>query len=116
MIAPPLRPASRESLYNPRMAARDDILRTLSAAMPELARDYHVTSVWVFGSIARGEDGPTSDADVLVEFSRTPTLFTLARLQRRLEELVGRPVDVGTPDSLREAIRTSVMREALRVA
>lgn len=98
------------------MSARDHILRTLAAAMPELARDYGVSSMSVFGSIARGDDEPGSDADILVEFSRTPTLFLLARLQRRLEELAGRPVDLGTPDSLREAIRPEVMREAVRVA
>ncbi len=84
--------------------------------MPELTRDFGVVTLWIFGSLARGEERPDSDADVLVEFAGTPTLFTLARLQRRLEELVGRAVDVGTPDTLREPIRAEVMREAVRVA
>lgn len=98
------------------MSTRDHILRTLAAAMPEVARDFGVSAMSLFGSIARGDDFPGSDADVLVEFDRIPTLFTMARVQRRLEEVLGCAVDIGTPDTLRDRIRDEIMREAIRVA
>ncbi len=52
------------------------------------------TSVALFGSVARGEEGPGSDLDFLVEFGRGASLFDLARVEMELEELLGRDVDV----------------------
>lgn len=59
-----------------------------------------------------------SDVDILVEFESGshPTLFTLAGLYGRIHDLLGRPVDLGTIDSLRPQLRDSVHREMLRVA
>lgn len=48
----------------------------------------------MFGSVARGEDGPTSDVDFLVEFERGSSLFDVIRLQDDLRELLGCNVDV----------------------
>ena len=39
----------------------------------------------------------------------------LARLEAQLEVLLGRPVDVTTENGLRESIRTTALREAIRV-
>jgi predicted nucleotidyltransferase len=61
----------------------------------------------VFGSVTRGEAEETSDVDVLVEFdgSRLVGLFAFARMRRFLTEILGRPVDLATPDALREGMR-----------
>ncbi len=75
-----------------------------------------VESLMVFGSVARHEERPDSDIDMLVEFSRPTGLFGLIRLRLFLEELLGRPVDLGTPDSLRQGIRETALAEAVRVA
>jgi uncharacterized protein len=48
----------------------------------------------VFGSVARGEDRPGSDLDLLVTFDDTASLFDLARLHLELEQLLGIAVDV----------------------
>jgi predicted nucleotidyltransferase len=53
--------------------------------------------------------------DMLVEFSRPVGLFGLFSLQDRLEELFGRKVDLGTPDSLKPRLRSSVMSELVYV-
>jgi len=50
-------------------------LRKLHEMLPELKEKYHVSYLGVFGSYVRGEQKLESDLDVLVEFSKTPTLF-----------------------------------------
>jgi hypothetical protein len=95
---------------------RAEILSTLSAAMPELRSRYGVDGLSIFGSVARDEHDSQSDVDVLVTFSRPVSLFGLASLRLRLVEILGREVDLGTPNSLRPFVRERVMHEALRVA
>lgn len=65
----------------------------------------------MFGSVARGEAGPDSDVDFLVEFDAGRTLFDLIGLRLDLEELLGTGVDVVTPGSLRY-VRERVLSEA----
>jgi predicted nucleotidyltransferase len=70
-------------------------------------------SVAVFGSVARGDEHPGSDLDFLVEFEPGTRPFELLALGAELEELLGVKVDVGTPQSLRPAVRASVLAEAV---
>ena len=86
---------------------RDEIRRAAAASG---ARD-----VRVFGSVARGEEGAESDVDFLVALEPGRTLLDLARLELRLERLLGRRVDVVTEAGLREPIRSVALREAVRV-
>ena len=76
---------------------------------------YSVKSLALFGSVARDEAGPSSDIDRLAEFFRPVGLFGLFSLQDRLEELFGRKVDLGTPDSLKPRLRSSVMSELVYI-
>jgi predicted nucleotidyltransferase len=66
----------------------EDFLRAL--------REHGVIRAEVFGSVARGKVGPTSDIDLLVAFDRPVSLFEQLRLARILSEIVGRPVDLMT--------------------
>lgn len=94
-------------------------LKTVSALLKRHQDDLHqrgVRSLAVFGSLVRGEATPASDIDVLVEFSRPVGLFEFIRLKLYLEELIGREVDLVTPDALRPAMRDDILSEAVRVA
>lgn len=93
-----------------------ELLILLRAALPELRARFGVSALILFGSFARGQAREDSDVDLLAEFAAPASLFTLARLQARLEELTGRRVDLGTPDTLRPAARDAVLAEARRVA
>lgn len=97
---------------------RDRVMAALRDALPGLRRDFAVETLDLFGSVARGDDRPDSDVDVLVQFApgSRPTLFTLAGVKLRLEDVLGREVDVGTPGGLRPDVRGSVDAEKLRVA
>jgi len=84
----------------------------------KILEDHQVKSLYLFGSIVRGENKPGSDIDILVEFQPGARvgLFGMARLQRRLSEVLGRPVDLTTRDALHKALRDRIIKEAVRAA
>jgi uncharacterized protein len=95
---------------------RDEVIRILTEHRQELEERYGVASLVLFGSVARDEATKTSDVDLLVEFNRTTGYFGLVRLQLFLQGALGRKVDLGTPTSLRPAMRERILQEAVRVA
>jgi hypothetical protein len=85
-----------------------DILRKHQAEL----RQAGVKSLKLFGSVVRGEAGPESDIDLLVEFSRPVGLFAFLRFSYRLSELLGRRVDLVTPQALKPQLRDRILDEA----
>ncbi len=75
----------------------------------DLAEARGGSNVRVFGSVARGEDSPSSDIDLLVDFAPGTSLLTVIGLELALRELLGVPVDVGPADALREDMRDQVL-------
>ena len=67
----------------------------------------------LFGSVARGEDGPDSDVDILVEAGPRCSLLDLCGAQIEIEDLLGRRVDVRTLADLHWRMRPSVLEQAL---
>jgi predicted nucleotidyltransferase len=96
--------------------SRDEVIDKLSASIDDLRREYPLKSLSIFGSAARGEAGPESDVDILVEFNGPIGLFKYCRLAHRLEQILGRRVDLGTPNSLKPYLKDRVLQEAVRVA
>lgn len=94
---------------------RDEVVSLLRANGEWLRKEFGVKSLALFGSVARDEASPESDVDLLVEFDRPTGYFGLVRCQLRLEELLGCPVDLGTPGTLRPAMRQRIDKEAIRV-
>jgi hypothetical protein len=74
-----------------------------------------VKSLASFGSLARGEVGPESDVDLLVEFAQPVGLFEFIRLKQALEQMLEQEVDLVTPDALRESMRAEILEEAVDV-
>jgi predicted nucleotidyltransferase len=91
---------------------RDEALRILSEHQEEL-NGFGVERLAIFGSVARNEAGPESDVDVLVEFSKPVGLFEFVRLQRYLEDVLGKPVHLTTEDALKRQLRERVLGEAI---
>ena len=95
---------------------RDKVLAILAEHRDEL-RERGVSSLSIFGSVARDEAGPESDIDIFIEIARRPfTLFDLVDLKAYLEDILGRPVDVVIRDSIKERIRDRVLNESIRAA
>lgn len=95
---------------------RDDVIGLLSSHRQELEERFGVSSLALFGSVARDEAGPTSDVDVLVEFRETPGLTEYMRLKFWLEEQLGLQVDLVMKRALKPWARPFVEAEAIRVA
>lgn len=68
----------------------------------KLAEKYHASNLRVFGSVARGEDRPGSDVDLLVCFDADATLYDQVELAEEIEGLLGVPVDVVSEAGLRD--------------
>jgi len=73
---------------------------------------FHAANPRIFGSVLYGVDKDGSDLDLLVDTLPNTTLFDLGGLQEELEELLGVPVDVLTPDDLPVKFRAQVLAEA----
>ncbi len=67
----------------------------------------------VFGSVAQGTDTEESDIDLLVDFDRAMSLFDVAGLECKIQEVLGTPVDVVPASSLRANVKTHVLSEAV---
>jgi uncharacterized protein len=88
-------------------------LRRRRKAIIEAALKRRAHNVRVFGSVARGEDTPISDVDLLVDLKRGVGLLDLVGLERELSELLGVDVDVVPADTLKPRMRERVLREAV---
>ena len=95
------------------MMKRDEVIAVLMAHQEQL-KNFRVKSLALFGSFAREEATPDSDVDLLVEFDSPVGLFTFMRLQRYLQTILDRSVDLGTPDSLMNYLKEAVLKEAVR--
>ena len=78
----------------------------------EFCRRNHIRKLALFGSVLRDDFMPESDVDVLVEFEpgHTPGLAFIT-MQDELSELLGRSVDLNTPDCLSPYFRQEVLDE-----
>jgi len=75
-----------------------------------------VRSVGLFGSFARGEQTPASDIDLLVEFTPEKHTFdNFMEVSFLLEEMLGRKVEVVTPEGLSPHIGPHILKEVERV-
>ena len=84
---------------------RNDILR--------LASQHGAHHVRVFGSVARGEAGPASDVDLLVQLDIGRSLLDLIGLTQELESILHRKVDVLTDEGLSPYLKERIQPEAV---
>lgn len=74
----------------------------------------HIVKLSLFGSALRNELNPESDIDILVEFDKEhiPGLFDITRMEMELSEMIGRKVDLRTPEDLSVYFRDEVVKKA----
>jgi predicted nucleotidyltransferase/DNA-binding XRE family transcriptional regulator len=83
--------------------------------MQEVLARYGLSNARVFGSAARGDEGPESDVDLLVDVPEGVGLVTLARCEAELERLLGARVDLVPAGDLKAGVATDVLAEAVAV-
>lgn len=87
-----------------------EALRRHRHAVVRLARHHRVGNVRIFGSVARGDDTPTSDVDLLVTPEPDASLLDLSAFAVEVEDLVGCEVDVTSDRGLRP--ESPILRDA----
>ncbi len=90
----------------------EELLKEKREAVIALAAKHGAREPRVFGSVARGEEGPQSDIDLLVKMEEGRSLLDLSALAQELRDLLGVRVDVVSEDGLYWLVRRRILREA----
>lgn len=97
------------------MKTKQQVLEILRQARSDLAREFGVTRLALFGSCARGEEQEGSDVDLLVEVP--PTLgLRFVDLAERIEALLGVPTDVVSRRAISPRYWAEIEKDLLDVA
>jgi uncharacterized protein len=94
---------------------KEAVLTKLRELKPSITARYKVREIGLFGSFVRGEQGTSSDIDLLAEFEANADLFDLIGLELYLEEIFQRPVDVVPKQALRVELRETVLDQVVTV-
>lgn len=82
---------------------------------PVLKSKFHVSHLSIFGSYARGNVKKTSDLDILVSFSKFPSLFQFIDLKIFLTEFLGIEVDLVIREDLKPMLSGSILNEKVDI-
>jgi uncharacterized protein len=83
----------------------------------EVVQKYRVSELGIFGSFVRGEQRKRSDIDILVEFDEEdiPSLIKLIEMERYLQRLLRKKVDVVMKSGLRPELKDDILKEVIYV-
>ncbi len=91
-----------------------DCIRILSENIPQIQSEFGVTSLCIFGSVARGDNRPDSDIDILVEMP--PKMLLLSGLKSFLERILHTSVDLIRAHShLSERFKNQILQDAITI-
>ena len=89
-------------------------LALLRSILPELKKKYPISSMNIFGSVARGDQRPDSDLDILVEFSG-PIGWEFIDLADEIEAVAGVSVDLVSSNGIKTSYREQIRKDLVRV-
>lgn len=90
----------------------DSVVQRIGSMRRELTERFTVNHIGVFGSFARGDAGPESDVDILVELA-DPTFDHYMDLKFRLEEVLQRSVDLVMADTVKPRLKPIIEQEVI---
>ena len=92
-----------------------ELIAELRRRAPDI-RAFGATSLYLFGSAARGEATETSDIDLFIDYDPDKFSFVeLIRLRERLSQELGHPADLTTREGLHPFLRPAIEAEAIRI-
>jgi len=93
---------------------REDILKIKKKILPIL-QGYEVKRMALFGSYARGEVKADSDIDILIEIKSDISLLGFVGLQQKMEDALGRKVDLVEYDTIKPLLRERILEEQVQL-
>lgn len=78
-------------------------------------KNYQIEKAMLFGSVARGEDTPSSDIDILISSKAVFDLDKLCDFEESIEKAVGRNVDIVFADYINPYMKDTIMGEAIDI-
>ena len=97
------------------MKTLEEIKDILKRHKEEVIREYKVKEIGIFGSIVRGEQEKRSDIDILVEYSELPDLLKLIELERRLQRILRKKVDLVEKHGIRPELKDRILKEVVYI-
>ena len=99
------------------MKTIDEIKGILEAHKEEVSRKYKVREIGIFGSFVRGEQKKRSDIDILVEFADKdiPGLLKLSEMERYLQRLLRKKVDLVIKSGIRPELGKIMLKEVVYI-
>jgi len=95
------------------MKTLEEVKQWLAQQKPLLQERYKVRELGIFGSYVRQEQTATSDVDVLVEFSETPSLLKFVNLENYLSDNLGVKVDLVHKAGLKPRLGERILAEVV---
>jgi len=95
----------------------EEVKEILKEHKEEVSRKYKVSEIGIFGSFVRGEQRKKSDIDILVEFDERniPGLIKFIEMERYLEKLLRKKVDLVRKGGIRRELRDMILREVVYI-
>jgi len=95
----------------------EEIKAILKEHKAEVIQKYRVSELGIFGSFVRGEQKKRSDIDILVEFKEKdiPGLIKLCEMERYLQRLLGKKVDVVIKSGIRPELKKGILKEVVYI-
>lgn len=93
----------------------EEIKKILESHKAELREKYKVKEIGVFGSYVRGEQKKRSDIDIMVEFEELPDLLKFIEIERYLEKLIHKKVDLIEKTGIRPELKDIILKETVYV-
>ena len=97
------------------MKTLEEIKDILKRHKEEVIREYKVKEIGIFGSIVRGEQRKRSDIDILVEYYELPDLLKLIELERRLQRILRKKVDLVEKHGIRPELKDKILKEVVYI-
>lgn len=95
----------------------EEVKNILKEHKEEVSRKYKVSEIGIFGSFVRGEQRERSDIDILVEFDQRniPGLLKFIEMERYLEKLLRKKVDLVRKGGIRPELRKIILKEVVYI-
>jgi uncharacterized protein len=95
----------------------EEVKAILKEHKAEVIQKYRVREIGIFGSFVRGEQKRRSDVDILVDFDprNIPGLIRLSEMERYLQRLLGKKVDVVIKSGIRPELKKGILKEVIYI-